>query len=291
MLNIISRADDKGLALNQPLCRLARQPDLQTLQFYNYEEKMPKVIAMAGKGGTGKTTISALLLNYMLHKKLTPILAVDADANANLNELLDMDVGLTLGEIRSDLKGDIPAHITRDQYMEMKVHQALIEASGFDLLVMGQPDGPGCYCAANQHLAMTMDKLADNYSYILVDNEAGMEHLSRMNLRTIDILLVISDPSARGILTAKRISELTKPLKIEIRNKYLIVNRTPDPLPDDLLRKIKETTDTADLPLAGVLSSSDQLIQQELSGKSYLELAEDALVLQQAYEIFSKIIK
>ncbi|MDX1775033.1 MAG: AAA family ATPase [Desulfobulbales bacterium] len=252
---------------------------------------MPKVIAMAGKGGTGKTTISALLLNYMLHKKLTPILAVDADANANLNELLDMDVGLTLGEIRSDLKGDIPAHITRDQYMEMKVHQALIEASGFDLLVMGQPDGPGCYCAANQHLAMTMDKLADNYSYILVDNEAGMEHLSRMNLRTIDILLVISDPSARGILTAKRISELTKPLKIEIRNKYLIVNRTPDPLPDDLLRKIKETTDTADLPLAGVLSSSDQLIQQELSGKSYLELAEDALVLQQAYEIFSKIIK
>ena len=252
---------------------------------------MPKVIAMAGKGGTGKTTISALLIKYMLHKNLTPILAVDADANANLNELLDMDVHLTLGEIRRDLKGDIPAHITRDQFMEMKVHQALVEARGFDLLVMGQPDGPGCYCAANQHLAMTMDKLADNYSYILVDNEAGMEHLSRMNLRTIDTLLVISDPSARGILTAKRISELTKPLKIEIKAKYLIVNRTPNPLPDELLAKIKETTAGTDLPLAGILSSSDQLIQQELSGKSYLALEEESPVIRQAYEIFSKIIK
>ncbi|MFC1837656.1 AAA family ATPase [Thermodesulfobacteriota bacterium] len=252
---------------------------------------MPKVIAMAGKGGTGKTTISALLINYLLQHELTPVLAVDADANVNLNELLGLDVDLTLGEIRRDLKGDIPAHITRDQYMEMKVHQALIESSGFDLLVMGQPDGPGCYCAANQHLAMTMDKLADNYRYILVDNEAGMEHLSRMNLRTIDVLLVISDPSARGILTAKRISELTKPLAIEIRNKYLIVNRTPDPLPEELLAKIKETTENTDLPLAGILSSSDHLIQQELSGKSYLDLAQDSPVIRQTYEIFSEIIK
>lgn len=252
---------------------------------------MPKVIAMAGKGGTGKTTVSALLINYLLRNNLTPILAVDADANANLNELLDMDVDLTLGEIRRDLKGDIPAHITRDQFMEMKVHQALVEAEGFDLLVMGQPDGPGCYCAANQHLAMTMDKLADNYKYILVDNEAGMEHLSRMNLRSIDVLLVISDPSARGILTAKRISELTGPLAIEIKEKHLIVNRTPEPMPDALYAKIKETVESTDLPLAGILPSSDQLIQQELSGESYLNLEENDAIIKQANEIFSKVIK
>jgi CO dehydrogenase maturation factor len=251
---------------------------------------MPKVIAMAGKGGTGKTTLSALLINYLMHKGLTPVLAVDADANANLNELLGLDVCLTLGEIRRDLKGDIPAHITRDQYMEMKVHEALIEEIGFDLLVMGQPDGPGCYCAANQHLAMSMDKLADNYRYILVDNEAGMEHLSRMNLRTIDTLLVVSDPSARGIMTAKRISELTKPLGIEIKQKYLIVNRTPSPLPEALSAKIKEATDKTDLPLGGILPSSDDLIEQELSGESYLKLSGDTPVLQQAYAIFSEII-
>jgi CO dehydrogenase maturation factor len=155
---------------------------------------------------------------------------------------------------------------------------------------MGQPDGPGCYCAANQHLAMSMDKLADNYRYILVDNEAGMEHLSRMNLRTIDTLLVVSDPSARGIMTAKRISELTKPLGIEIKQKYLIVNRTPSPLPEALSAKIKEATDKTDLPLGGILPSSDDLIEQELSGESYLKLSGDTPVLQQAYAIFSEII-
>ncbi|MCI5142594.1 MAG: carbon monoxide dehydrogenase, partial [Candidatus Electrothrix sp. ATG1] len=142
---------------------------------------MSKVIALAGKGGTGKTTTSALLLKYLTARKMTPVLAVDADANANLNELLDLKVQTTLGKIRKELKGDIPTGMTRDQYMEMKVHQALIEETGFDLMVMGQPDGPGCYCAANQYLAMTMDKLAENYKYIIVDNEAGMEHLSRMN--------------------------------------------------------------------------------------------------------------
>ena len=175
--------------------------------------------------------------------------------------------------------------------MEMKVHQALVEENGYDLLVMGQPDGPGCYCAANQHLSMTMEKLAGNYKYILVDNEAGMEHLSRMNLRSIDILLVISDPSARGILTAKRISELTKPLAIEIKSKHLIVNRTPDPMPEALFAKIREATESTDLPLAGILSSSENLIQQELGNKSYLDLSIDTPVIRQAYEIFSKIIK
>ena len=118
-----------------------------------------------------------------------------------------------------------------------------------------------------------------------------MEHLSRMNLRSIDILLVISDPSARGILTAKRISELTKPLAIEIKSKHLIVNRTPDPMPEALFAKIREVTESTDLPLAGILSSSENLIQQELGNKSYLDLSIDTPVIRQAYEIFSKIIK
>lgn len=251
---------------------------------------MPHVIAMAGKGGTGKTTLSALLLQYLISNRQTPVLAVDADANANLNELLGLKVGLTLGEIRKELKGDIPSYITRDQYMEMKVHQALVEDSGFDLLVMGQPDGPGCYCAANQHLAMTMDKLADNYRYILVDNEAGMEHLSRMNLRAIDTLLVISDPSARGILTAGRIAALTGPLGLEIKEKALIVNRVPESIPPELTAKINHTIANSGMVLGGLLQQSEDLVRQELNGESYLELTPDTPVVQAAHQIFDRLL-
>ena len=251
---------------------------------------MTKVIAMAGKGGTGKTTISALLIKYLTEKGQTPVLAVDADSNANLNELLDLDVNLTIGQIRKELKSDMPPNMTRDQYMEMKVHQSLIESTGFDLMAMGQPDGPGCYCAANQHLAMTMEHLADNYKYILVDNEAGMEHLSRMNLRLIDHLIVTSDPSARGILTARRISELTGPLGIEVKNKFLVVNRVPDPEPPELLAKIREATTESDLPLGGLVHASQELVNQEISGNSYLGINNDSPVIKEVYKIFDSFL-
>ncbi|MDH5299313.1 MAG: AAA family ATPase [Desulfobulbaceae bacterium] len=251
---------------------------------------MPKVIAMAGKGGTGKTTLSALLLKYLLHRQLTPVLAVDADSNANLNELLAKEVEITIGQVRKELKGDLPPNMSRDQYMKMKVHQALIEEKGYDLLVMGQPDGPGCYCAANQYLAMTMDHLADNYRYILVDNEAGMEHLSRMNLRSIDCLFVVSDPSARGILTARRIAELTGPLAIEIKKKRLVVNRAPDPLSDELAAKIRAAVEESDLPLGGILPASSELVHQEITGQSYLELAANVPVVEKAFAIFAEAL-
>ncbi|MCF6290203.1 MAG: AAA family ATPase [Desulfobacterales bacterium] len=251
---------------------------------------MSKVIAMAGKGGTGKTTLSALLIHYLLTTEQTPVLAVDADANANLNELLNLKVEMTLGRIRRELKSEMPPNITRDQYMEMKIHQALVEERGFDLLVMGQPDGPGCYCAANQYLAMTMDRLAANYRYILVDNEAGMEHLSRMNINEIDVLLIVSDPSARGILTARRIAELTGPLGLRIKEQYLVVNRAPEPMPAELTAKIKEAVAAADMELAGTLPDSAVLASQELSGKSYLALPTDAPVVAAAFALFEKIL-
>lgn len=250
---------------------------------------MTIIIAMAGKGGTGKTTTSALLTKYLLKKKQTPFLLVDADANANLNELLGLDVNITLGQIRKELKGELPPNVTRDQYMEMKLHQALIEETGFDLLVMGQPDGPGCYCAANQYLAMTMDKLAENYKYIIVDNEAGMEHLSRMNMRSIDYLLVTSDPSARGILTAKRISDITEPLGLKIKNQYLLVNRAPQPVPAALQEKIDEAVADSGMKLGGIIPSSDSLINQELSGESFLELDDTDDIFVTVNEMFDRI--
>ena len=249
----------------------------------------PKVIALAGKGGVGKTTTSALILKYLLQKKLTPVLAVDADSNANLNELIGMEVGATIGQIRKELKSEMPPGMTRDQFMDMKIQQAILEESGFDLLVMGQPDGPGCYCSANQYLAMTMDKLAENYRYIIVDNEAGMEHLSRLNLSVIDHLIIVSDPSARGILTARRISDVTGPLALDVKNKHLIVNRTPKPLTPELEAKINEAVAESDLPLAGIFSSSDELIHQEITGASYLELADEVEVVQTAFATFDKM--
>jgi len=252
---------------------------------------MPKIIALAGKGGVGKTTISALLIKYLTERGMTPILAVDADANANLNELLGLELGTTIGQIRKELKGDMPPNMTRDQYMEMKVHQSLVEAAGFDLMAMGQPDGPGCYCAANQHLAMTMDHLAANYQYIVVDNEAGMEHLSRMNLRDIDYLIVVSDPSARGIMTAKRIAELTGPLGIQIKKKCLIVNRVPEPAGEELLAKIREAVESTDLPLGGLLPASNELVAQEITGKSYLDLEDSVPVVAKAFAIFNDFLR
>ncbi len=251
---------------------------------------MTKVIAMAGKGGTGKTTISALLLKYLTEKQLTPILAVDADANANLNELLELKVETTIGQVRKELKGELPPHITRDQYMEMKLQQALVETKGFDLLTMGQPDGPGCYCAANQHLAMSMEHLAPNYRFILVDNEAGMEHLSRLNLRSIDYLLVISDSSARGIMTAGRISEITTPLGLEVKKKFLIVNRAPTPVSEALAAKIQEVVDEENFPLGAIFPASPELVEQELSGQSYLKLSSDLPIVQQAFAAFAKML-
>jgi len=251
---------------------------------------MTQVIAMAGKGGTGKTTLSALLLKYLVARGRTPVLAVDADANANLNELLGLSVHTTIGQIRKSMKGDLPPGMTRDQFMEMQVHQSLIEASGFDLMVMGQPDGPGCYCAANQHLSMVMDHLRDNYRSLVVDNEAGMEHLSRMNVRTIDCLLVVSDASARGILTAGRVAEITGPLGLEIGKKFLVVNRAPDPVPQALLDKIEQVTAASGLPLGGIIAASDDLVRQELSGQSYLDLPHDLSCVRQAFAIFDRVL-
>jgi CO dehydrogenase maturation factor len=154
---------------------------------------------------------------------------------------------------------------------------------------MGQPDGPGCYCAANQYLAMTMDKLAANYRYIIVDNEAGMEHLSRMNLRTIDYLFITSDPSARGILTAKRISDITGPLGLTVKHQYLLVNRAPQPVPVLLQEKINEAVTETGMALGGIIPTSDELIHQELSGASCLKLGDETEIIRTVTAIFDSI--
>jgi CO dehydrogenase maturation factor len=245
------------------------------------------VIAMAGKGGTGKTTISALLIRYLLNKNLAPVLVVDADANANLNELLGLKVERTLGQIRDEMKTAVPTGMTKETYIEYKMQEALIESKGFDLLVMGQPEGPGCYCAANNLLAKYLEILAKNYRTVIVDNEAGMEHLSRLNLREIDVLISVSDPGPRGIMTAKRIADLTTHLDVQVGKKVLIVNRTLDGLDPALREEISKTG----LVLGGTIRQDTILAAYELKKLSFLDLPSESAAVQDAQAIFDALIR
>ena len=183
-------------------------------------------IAMAGKGGTGKTTLAGLLVSYLLTHGKKPILAVDADCNSNLNEVLGVPLGDTLGNAREDLrKGDVPDGMTKDVFMSMKLEQSVVESDGFDLIVMGRPEGAGCYCAANSLLTNFLEKLVNNYPYIVMDNEAGMEHISRLTTKNVNALLLVSDSSRRGLQAALRINELARELKIGVGRSYLVIHR------------------------------------------------------------------
>ena len=199
---------------------------------------MSTTIAMAGKGGTGKTTLAGLAIKYLLSKDRTPILAVDADSNANLNEVLGLELFGTLGDAREEMKSGGQPGMTKDIFMEMKLNQALVEAEGYDLIVMGRPEGAGCYCAANNLLSGLIEKLTANYPYLVIDNEAGMEHISRLNTKDIDIFYVVSDASRRGLIAAHRIWELVDELKIPVGQKHLILNQVRGEVGEKILTEI-----------------------------------------------------
>ncbi len=258
----------------------------RVLEIRIMDKPRPLVIAMAGKGGTGKTTVSALLIRYLLVKGLVPVLAVDADANANLNELLGLKVAYTLGQVRDEMKTAVPTAMPKETYIEYKMQEALIESRNFDLLVMGQPEGPGCYCAANNLLAKYLELLARNYRIVIVDNEAGMEHLSRLNLRQIDLLLSVSDPGPRGIMTARRIADLTAHLNLEVGRKILIVNRASD----DLDPVLKEEITRSGLVLGGIIRQDTLIMTYELKKRSFLDLPSESVAVQDAQAIFDAVL-
>jgi CO dehydrogenase maturation factor len=185
---------------------------------------MRRCIGFAGKGGTGKTTMAGFLVKYLVENGKTPVLAVDADANSNLNEVLGMRVDTTLSDAREEMKSAASVGMTKDIFIEMKINEALVEGKGFDLIAMGRPEGPGCYCAANALLTQFLERLVNNYPYIVIDNEAGMEHISRLRAKDIDVLVVVSDPTVRGMQAAFRIVELAESLDLGIKKKYLILN-------------------------------------------------------------------
>ncbi|HUI93041.1 MAG TPA: AAA family ATPase [Chitinivibrionales bacterium] len=184
-------------------------------------------IALAGKGGTGKTTIAGLMVRWLLANRKTPVLAVDADANANLNEALGVSYAATVGGVREDARAKAGAlgGMAKQQFLEARINQALVESEGFDLIVMGRPEGPGCYCFANNVLRDVLGRISKSYPFIVVDCEAGLEHLSRRTLLEVDWLVVVSDPSIRGLKTARRVGEVVEELKTRVKRRALIINR------------------------------------------------------------------
>ncbi len=249
---------------------------------------MPYSIALAGKGGTGKTTLAGMLIKYLVMKEKTPILAVDADSNANLNEVLGLEFADTLGNAREEMKkGNVPTGMTKDVFMSMKFEQAIVEADKYDLIVMGRPEGTGCYCAANSLLVGFLERLTDNYSYIVMDNEAGMEHISRLTTSNVDVLLIASDTSRRGLLAAARINKLAKELNIGVGKSRLVINQTKEPLSDLALNMIKNE----DLEIIGTIPEDKTIYEYDLVGRPTIEIPEDNQAVKAAFEIFDKIVE
>ncbi len=248
---------------------------------------MPYTIALAGKGGTGKTTMAGLLIKYLVKKNRTPILAVDADCNSNLNEVLGLEIKDTLGNAREEMKkGVVPGGMTKDIFMEMKLEEAMVEAPGYDLIVMGQPEGAGCYCAANTLLAGFMDRLADNYPFIVMDNEAGMEHISRLTTKNVDILLLITDPSRRGLQAAIRIDDLARRLNIGVGKSYVVINQVKEAPSEKALEMIHE----GGLELAGTVPEDRTIYDFDFNGRPTIEMPDESVSVQASFEIFDKIV-
>lgn len=240
---------------------------------------MTITIAVAGKGGTGKTTLTALMIQQAIDEKWGSILAIDADPSSNLNQALGLPLDGTVGDIREDALdqvkvGAFPSGMSKQDYLDYQVNQCLVEADGVDLLAMGRPEGPGCYCAANNMLRIIVDRIAGGYDYVFIDNEAGMEHLSRRTTRDVDLLLIVSDPSVRGLTAAKRMKELVNELDIAVRRMVLVLNMAPDPLPAELQKAVVDT----ELQLAGVLPRDPLVAEYDAVGRPLVQLPPDSAI-------------
>jgi CO dehydrogenase maturation factor len=241
-------------------------------------------IALAGKGGTGKTTVCGLFLDHLVKSGRGPILAVDADANSNLNEVLGVEKPVTLGDIREEIarseleeKNPIPPGMSKQEYAQFRFNAALVEEADFDMLVMGKPQGKGCYCFVNDILRELLKKYQQNYKFLVVDNEAGLEHISRGILPPVDLILLVSDCSRRGIQAAGRIAGMIRDLKLEVKEVHLIVNRAPGGVLDE---GIKTEIRDQELSLIGVLPQDELVYRYDAEGKPLVTLPEDAPVKQ-----------
>ncbi|MEF9991211.1 MAG: carbon monoxide dehydrogenase accessory protein CooC [Romboutsia sp.] len=236
-------------------------------------------IAVAGKGGTGKTSLTGLLINQLISDKKGPVLVVDADANANINEVLGMEVEATIGEIREEVNqrekqgNSFPGGMTKAQYLQYRLNSIIEEGDGYDLLVMGRSEGEGCYCFVNGIMREQVNKISGQYKYLVIDNEAGMEHLSRKTTKHVDSLLLVSDCSRRSIQAVARIRDLAIELNLSVSRTYLIVNKVPNGILND---GVKEEIKKHKLDLIGVVPLDEMIYEYDSSGIPLVDLPEDS---------------
>ncbi|MCD5401844.1 AAA family ATPase [candidate division NPL-UPA2 bacterium] len=251
---------------------------------------MAFTIGVAGKGGTGKTTIAGLIIRCLKGSSGGPILAVDADPNSNLAETVGLKVERTIGSALEeflDSKMDLSPGTPKQRHLEYKLHKVLIEDKKIDLLVMGRPEGSGCYCYPNLILRKYLDMLMGNYAYLVIDNEAGMEHLSRRTTRDLDILLLVSDPTIKGLRAAKRIRNLAFELKLKIGGLHLVIDRAPGQLDSALLEEIERQH----LRLLGTIPNDSLISEYDLSGRPLIDLPEDSIAVKAVNNFMKEIIQ
>jgi len=261
---------------------------------------MTTTIALAGKGGVGKTTVAGMVIKYLAQNQDGAIMAIDADPSSNLNMVLGLDLEWTVGDIREGMlaevqksllqtgaaMGTMPGGSSKQDYLDYEVRSSLSEGDRFDLIAMGRPEGAGCYCAVNHSLREVVDSISKSYRYVIIDNEAGMEHLSRRTTRDVDHLLMVSDPTQRGIVATERISSMVPDLGINVDNVHLIINRVIGELPAPLMEKI----DAMGVNFLGTVPSNNDLMEFEFSGRPLVELGDESPVYQAVAKMMERIL-
>jgi len=261
---------------------------------------MTTTIALAGKGGVGKTTVAGMVIKYLAQNQSGSILAIDADPSSNLNMVLGLELDWTVGDIREDMlqqvksslvqggaaMGGLPGGVNKRDYLEYHIRSSLAEGSRFDLIAMGRGEGQGCYCAVNHNLRDVIDSMSKHYPYVVIDNEAGMEHLSRRTTRDVQHLLIVSDPSQRGLVAAQRIADMSRELDIRIENAFLVINRVVGELPDETYAFIEKLG----VPLLGTIAADNELATYDAAGKPLVDLPDNSPVYQSITGMLTKIL-
>ncbi len=249
---------------------------------------MGKVIAVTGKGGVGKTTVAALMVRLLVEAGKGPVLAVDADPNLNLNAALGVPVADTVGDVREeglDRAAKLPGGMAKSEFLRLRVQEALVEAKGFDLLAMGRPEGPGCYCFANSILRACVDQIGKQYAYLVIDCEAGLEHLSRRTAGDVDVLVILSDLSVRGLDTAARVLELVSELKTKVGKLAFAFTRVRDAMPEELLAAARERG----LPGPLLIPEDSEIAALDAQGKPLVGVSAGSAVLEAVRGILAEV--